>query len=99
MYFKYVFFVCSKTIILQISKVSIKHSTHHPVDLSVFLSPADCRFPLFPLRRDSRDRFSSPLSRREEGGEYPGEQRFYGKDEDSESVISRERYPKKLTCV
>ncbi|XP_016086610.1 calcium channel, voltage-dependent, L type, alpha 1F subunit [Sinocyclocheilus grahami] len=43
-------------------------------------------------RGDSRDRFSSPLSRREEGGEYPGEQRFYGKDEDSESVISRERH-------
>ncbi|KTF83550.1 hypothetical protein cypCar_00039636, partial [Cyprinus carpio] len=50
-------------------------------------------------RRDSRDRFSSPLSRREEGGEYPGEQRFYGKDEDSESVISRERhgYPEDST--
>ncbi|XP_055024338.2 calcium channel, voltage-dependent, L type, alpha 1F subunit isoform X1 [Misgurnus anguillicaudatus] len=43
-------------------------------------------------RRESRDRFSSPLSRREEGGVYPGEQRFYGKDEDSESVISRERH-------
>ncbi|KAA0714093.1 Voltage-dependent L-type calcium channel subunit alpha-1D [Triplophysa tibetana] len=43
-------------------------------------------------RRDSRDRFSSPLSRREEGGVYPGEQRFYGKDEDSESIISRERH-------
>ncbi|ROL48988.1 Voltage-dependent L-type calcium channel subunit alpha-1F [Anabarilius grahami] len=52
-----------------------------------------------PKRRDSRDRFSSPLSRREEGGEYPGEQRFYGKDEDSESVISRERhgYPEDST--
>ncbi|XP_052420282.1 calcium channel, voltage-dependent, L type, alpha 1F subunit [Carassius gibelio] len=50
-------------------------------------------------RRDSRDRFSSPLSRREEGGEYPGEQRFYGKYEDSESVISRERhgYPEDST--
>ncbi|XP_052460375.1 voltage-dependent L-type calcium channel subunit alpha-1D-like [Carassius gibelio] len=50
-------------------------------------------------RRDSRDRFSSPLSRREEDGEYPGEQRFYGKDEDSESVISRERhgYPEDST--
>ncbi|XP_016315327.1 calcium channel, voltage-dependent, L type, alpha 1F subunit [Sinocyclocheilus anshuiensis] len=50
-------------------------------------------------RRDSRDRFSSPLSRREEGSEYTGEQRFYGKDEDSESVISKERhgYPEDST--
>uniref|UniRef100_A0A672P2T5 Voltage-dependent L-type calcium channel subunit alpha-1F-like n=1 Tax=Sinocyclocheilus grahami TaxID=75366 RepID=A0A672P2T5_SINGR len=69
-------------------------SAESPITLlCLFLSAvlSDCRFPFFSLRRDSRDRFSSPLSRREEDGEYPGEQRFYGKDEDSESVISRER--------
>ncbi|XP_049341924.1 calcium channel, voltage-dependent, L type, alpha 1F subunit isoform X1 [Astyanax mexicanus] len=43
-------------------------------------------------RRDSRDRFSSPLSRRMDGEEgYPGEQNFYRED-DEEAAMSRYRH-------
>ncbi|KAI4904506.1 hypothetical protein NFI96_011555, partial [Prochilodus magdalenae] len=47
-------------------------------------------------RRDSRDRFSSPLSRRIDGEEgYPGEQNFYSREDDEEAIGSRDRpgYP------
>ena len=46
-------------------------------------------------RRDSRDR-SSPVSRGRNGGldgeeAYPGEQGYYSRDEDNDSIISRDR--------
>ncbi|XP_036434229.1 calcium channel, voltage-dependent, L type, alpha 1F subunit [Colossoma macropomum] len=44
-------------------------------------------------RRDSRDRFSSPLSRRMDGEEgYPGEQNFYSREDDEEAIASRDRH-------
>ncbi|XP_062315764.1 calcium channel, voltage-dependent, L type, alpha 1F subunit [Osmerus eperlanus] len=76
---------------------SISHHHRHPSIKNAVVEHAPKRSSYYKhSRRDSRDR-SSPVSRGRNGGldgeeAYPGEQGYYSRDEDNDSITSRDRH-------
>ncbi|XP_046896539.1 voltage-dependent L-type calcium channel subunit alpha-1F-like [Hypomesus transpacificus] len=76
---------------------SVSHHHRHPSIKNGVVEHAPKRSSYYKhSRRDSRDR-SSPVSRGRNGGldgeeAYPGEQGYYSRDEDNDSIISRDRH-------